>query len=698
MKNNLTVGFVCRLAGYMALSCSLVSHCGADLVGHWTFEGGNPLADSAGNFGDLVLQGNATITGDALDVNGSGITASGWASTSGSGGVAIGEKTLVSWITLESLGAVAQAGSALTLDSTTFDQFDGIVFGEREVNRWMNGSNGFTRTPEFEFAGANAVATTVGGPIQLAISYADLGGGNVQITGYLDGVSMGSYASPNFASWAAGDQEAIFGIRHIGGSTPGALDALIHEARIYDTALTESEIQALTITANLDSDNDDLPDAWEEMEADNLAELDGKALGPGPGAGSGDFDNDGLLDIDEYLRLTKPKNPDTDGDDLNDGDEVAGAGDRPPTSPKNADTDGDGLTDLVETNDLTFNGPTDTGTDPTVADSDNDGFSDGVEVNQLGSDPLDPTKPAFSQSLVGHWTFEPGVELVDLTGNFPDIILEGAASVANGQLDINGTGTTASDWAHSGVGGIAIASKTLVSWMTLEGLDTVAIAGSAMSLDSAVSDSFDGIAFAERQTNRWMNGSTGFTRSPEFQFDQTAVSVETTTGTPIMLAITYQDLGAGQVEITGYRDGVSMGTYTAPLATWTAGEQEVLFGPRHTNPDPRGALDASIEEARLYASAATASQIMDLFLAGPTGGEVLAITDIFYNFPGDTVDLTWVSKPGVLYRVEFSDDLILWRERVDFYPTGGATDIRTSYPFQGIPSDIAERFFRVLEQ
>jgi len=48
--------------------------------------------------------------------------------------------------------------------------------------------------------------------------------------------------------------------------------------------------------------------------------------------------------------------------------------------------------------------------------------------------------------LIGHWTFETDNELNDLTGNFPDLLLVGTASVSGGALDVNGTGTTATGW------------------------------------------------------------------------------------------------------------------------------------------------------------------------------------------------------------------------------------------------------------
>jgi Concanavalin A-like lectin/glucanases superfamily len=231
-----------------AVLAGAASPCTAALVGHWTFDGGS-LADSTGNFGNIVLQGNASIINGALDVNGAGTNASGWAATSGSGGAAIANKTLVSWITLESLSGSAVAGSAMSLDSTTVDQFDGIVFAERDANRWMNGSSNFNRSPAGQFDQPAALETSTGTLIQLAITYEDLGGGNVQITGYRDGTLMGSYSSPGFVTWAAGNQEVIFGKRHLSDPVngPGALDALIHEARLYDTALSQTQIQALVM-------------------------------------------------------------------------------------------------------------------------------------------------------------------------------------------------------------------------------------------------------------------------------------------------------------------------------------------------------------------------------------------------------------------------------------------------------------------
>jgi hypothetical protein len=110
-----------------------------------------------------------------------------------------------------------------------------------------------------------------------------------------------------------------------------------------------------------------------------------------------DRDYDGLLDRDEiHVYRTNPDNSDTDGDGLNDGEEVALG-----TSPLRSDTDGDGLSDGDEVRvygtdplrkDTDSDGLTDMeeirlGTSPTRADTDNDGLPDGVELAR-GTDPL----------------------------------------------------------------------------------------------------------------------------------------------------------------------------------------------------------------------------------------------------------------------------------------------------------------------
>ena len=132
----------------------------------------------------------------------------------------------------------------------------------------------------------------------MAITYADANNNNSpEIKVYRNGVLIGSYEQGPIATWAAGDAEAVFGVRHIfpGGGIPGSpwLDGLIEEARIYDTALTAAEIQALDCRADFDGDG-------------FVTGLDFDAFVAAFEAGdpSSDFDGDGFvtgLDFDAYV-------------------------------------------------------------------------------------------------------------------------------------------------------------------------------------------------------------------------------------------------------------------------------------------------------------------------------------------------------------------------------------------------------------
>ena len=103
-----------------------------------------------------------------------------------------------------------------------------------------------------------------------------------------------------------------------------------------------------------------------------------------------DDDNDGLTNLKECAAGTDPKNADTDGDGIKDGDELGG---NIKTDPLKKDTDGDGLDDGVE--DKNKDGNLDKGeTNPTLADTDGDGLGDGIEDKdkdgKVGTNETDP--------------------------------------------------------------------------------------------------------------------------------------------------------------------------------------------------------------------------------------------------------------------------------------------------------------------
>ncbi len=271
--------------------------------------------------------------------------------------------------------------------------------------------------------------------------------------------------------------------------------------RYSSGTLFVDNLEVTTLVAG-DSDNDDLPDAWELQWTDppNLTDLDGTLFGSGPGAGTGDFDGDGLYDIDEYelsVGLSgldpgsypdiDPTEADTDGDTLSDFDEIDGfLGD-----PTLADTDGDELDDAEE--DSLF-------LDPFDPDMDDDGGRDGFEVAQ-GTDPEDDTD----------FPIAAGVSVVSITDDASSDILAskvythkisggGGATVNGVVFDVLDTSNSLSDfdWTPSdGNTRSAVTSPNLSGWTPADG----GVTGTGIiDLLSTMSYSTDGGEPGESQT------------------------------------------------------------------------------------------------------------------------------------------------------------------------------------------------------
>jgi hypothetical protein len=88
--------------------------------------------------------------------------------------------------------------------------------------------------------------------------------------------------------------------------------------------------------ANVDSDNDGMPDYWEYEYFGDLSR-----------DGTGDYDDDGFTDLQEYQNGTDPAKADTDGDGMPDGWEIQ-YGLNPLVNDASGDLDGDGYTNLQE--------------------------------------------------------------------------------------------------------------------------------------------------------------------------------------------------------------------------------------------------------------------------------------------------------------------------------------------------------------
>lgn len=118
-----------------------------------------------------------------------------------------------------------------------------------------------------------------------------------------------------------------------------------------------------------DIDGDGMPNDWEVQYAFNPRNT---------ADAGGDADGDGLVNLQEYLEGTDPRNPDTDGDTLSDGVEMAHGLDPLDPTDATADPDNDGLDNIQE---IALK------TDPFDPDTDKDNALDGEEV-AVGRNPL----------------------------------------------------------------------------------------------------------------------------------------------------------------------------------------------------------------------------------------------------------------------------------------------------------------------
>ena len=210
---------------------------------------------------------------------------------------------------------------------------------------------------------------------------------------------------------------------------------------------------------------------------------------------------------------------------------------------------------------------------------------------------------AKEEDLIGHWTFEKGSEMQDLTGHFGDIKLNGA-EVKDGKLYIGDN-----KWAlTTGYKGPKIGpDKTLVTWLYLDDLNIRR--GATIAVNQSSSDKFDAIVYAERQERRWMAGSSHFRRTK----DAVPGFEEKEKGKLIQLAISYEDSNAN-AKIMIYRNGKIIGDYTrGPIVSWDEDNVEALFGPRALiGGTAYGWVVARVDDARIYNAVLSEDEINSL--------------------------------------------------------------------------------------
>ncbi len=146
------------------------------------------------------------------------------------------EKTLEALVLVPNLDQAG--GGVISVQQSSGNVFDAIVFGEREPRRWMAGSNGFVRTQSFSGTEESAAASVL---VHVAIVYRNDG----TIIGYRNGQVYGKpYQSDGLATFKAGESQVLFGLRH---NPPGGnrfFTGTIDRARLYDRALSPAEVAA----------------------------------------------------------------------------------------------------------------------------------------------------------------------------------------------------------------------------------------------------------------------------------------------------------------------------------------------------------------------------------------------------------------------------------------------------------------------
>ena len=145
------------------------------------------------------------------------------------------DKTLVVWVSPANL--TQRGGSALTVNDTTFDRFDGVVFAELENSVWMPGSNNYTRTFKDQSNWPKETAAP-GEFVQIAIVYK-----GKDVTVYRNGKLYTKYIMPS-APYTFGPRTAIlFGQRHLGNNDH--FFGRIKDARVYARPLDQETIAAM---------------------------------------------------------------------------------------------------------------------------------------------------------------------------------------------------------------------------------------------------------------------------------------------------------------------------------------------------------------------------------------------------------------------------------------------------------------------
>ncbi len=225
----------------------------------WEFT--EDLQELNGNL-HLTLQGNAKISEGRLVVDGVNSFAKSQPLKK-----TLRALTLEAWVRLDNLKQ--RGGGVISVQTTDGQLFDAIVFGEREPQRWMAGSNGFVRSQSFSGMEETEVVDRF---VHFAIVHSEDG----TITAYRDGQPYGkSYRPGPLQEYPAGGAEVVFGFRHGAPGGNRMLQGEIERAAVYDRALSADEVAASAFSGGSQFVPESLVlQQLSESDQQQLAELD----------------------------------------------------------------------------------------------------------------------------------------------------------------------------------------------------------------------------------------------------------------------------------------------------------------------------------------------------------------------------------------------------------------------------------------
>lgn len=175
-----------------------------------------------------------------------------------------------------------------------------------------------------QFGGSGAlIINGVGSTADLGVTATYPDGSTADVTQATSGINYTS-SNPNLVS-----------VDENGQATGQATGGVLVTARLDGVVA----VKQVTAVSGGDADVDGLPDDYEQANGLNPND---------PVDAHEDQDGDGLTALEEFNQGTDPNNADSDGDTIEDGEEVVAGDDGFVTNPLNPDSDNDGLRDALE--------------------------------------------------------------------------------------------------------------------------------------------------------------------------------------------------------------------------------------------------------------------------------------------------------------------------------------------------------------